>query len=480
MKILCRYSSDLVIKSAKIRARFVSRLIQNIESAFAAAGIQAEIERQWSRLFIETDNPAALTVLGQIYGISSYSPIDRECEATMEAIVATGAAAYKDLVKGKTFAVRARRRGTDYPFNSLELAKTLGAALWEESAGVKLRNPEVEVSVEVRLDRAYLYSQSFRGPMGLPLGVSGHGICLLSGGFDSAVAAWYMQKRGIKLDYVFCNLAGGAYERSVLQVARLMATTWSHGARPYLHVVDFQPLVAELRKKVKASHVQVILKRLFYRTAERIAAEVKAEAIITGECIAQVSSQTLRNLIAIERVVEMPVLRPLAGFDKEEIMAVARRIGTYALCSGVEEYCQLVPDKPVTACRPEKADFEESRVDPALLDEALKMRRIIKLKELVDADLATPYLYVEEIPDGAVVVDCRERELYDAWHHPGALNIELHELLTDFRRLDKSATYVLYCPVGLQSAVAAEAMQKKGYQAYSYQGGMRRLVQEAQ
>jgi thiamine biosynthesis protein ThiI len=132
--------------------------------------------------------------------------------------------------------------------------------------------------------------------------------------------------------------------------------------------------------------------------------------------------------------------------DKLDICDLAQRIGTFDLSAGIQEYCQLVPDKPVTACRPEAASREEQDFDFAVLDQAIQGRRTLMLKDLSPADLVMPYLYTSELKDGAVVIDCRGDEAYDGWHYPKALHCELHELLTDFKRLDKQRSYVLYCP----------------------------------
>src|SRR5688572_30544808 len=168
-----------------------------------------------------------------------------------------------------------------------------------------------------------------------------------------------MLKRGIALDYVFCNLGGDAYERAVVQVGKAIADDWSYGTKPHLHVVDFAPVLDELRAKTRASYWQVVLKRLMYRAACLVAAERNAEAIITGEAVGQVSSQTLSNLRAIESVATLPVLRPLIGFDKEEIIERAKMIGTASLSEQVKEYCAIAPGNPVTAATIRRVDEEE-------------------------------------------------------------------------------------------------------------------------
>ena len=243
------------------------------------------------------------------------------------------------------------------------------------------------------------------------------------------------------------------------------------------HVVDFEQPLAALKRDVNPRFAQVVLKRLMYRVGVRIAQELRAEAVITGESVGQVSSQTLANLRAIDEVAELPVLRPLVGMDKEEIIDRSRRIGTYAIASQMQEYCAIVPDRPITAARPEAARAQEARIleGAGLLDAAVASRKVIDIASLGASDLVLPYLHKSEVPDGAVVVDCRSAHQYAAWHYPDAIHIELDDLLADYRRLDKSKTYILYCPIGLQTAVAAEKMQRAGYQAYSFKGGSNAL-----
>ena len=160
--------------------------------------------------------------------------------------------------------------------------RELGAALGEH-ARVDLSNPEIEVHVEIRDERAVLYSTREPGAGGLPLGVEGRAVCLLSGGFDSAVAAWMMLRRGVPLDYLFCNLGGSEHERSALLVANLIARAWSYGTQPVIHVLDFRDVAAEIQRRAERAFWQVVLKRQMARAAEQIAVDAGASAIVSGE-----------------------------------------------------------------------------------------------------------------------------------------------------------------------------------------------------
>lgn len=477
--ILVRLAAELTIKSPRTRTAFLRRLRRNMSDALRAVDIEHSIEAVWGRMFVRATSHLAVPVLARIFGISSISVVERELSSDFDTIIREAAAHYSDVVAGKKFAVRARRTGKQ-PYRSMEIEKQLGTALLPFSAGVDLSHPDVTVHVEVRDDRAYLFSERIRGSGGLPLGVEGRAVSLLSGGFDSAVSSWLLLKRGVALDYVFCNLGGDAYERAVVQVGKAIADDWSYGTRPNLHVVDFADVLTELRATTRASYWQVVLKRLMYRAACMVAQETRAEAIVTGEAVGQVSSQTLANLRAIESAATLPVLRPLIGFDKEEIIERARQIGTAALSEQVKEYCAIAPGHPVTATTIERVDDEDVKMDGSVLERAVAARRILDLRALLPADLAAPYLFVEDMPDRAVIIDCRPAVQYKAWHLKGARHMEEWELLRDFKRLDKKSLYVLYCSHGIQTAYLAERMQRMGYEAYSFRGGVRGVMKYAQ
>lgn len=477
---MVRLSAELSTKGRATRKRFMRKLVDNVREAMRSTGVAFQVESVWTRIFVHTDaDPAALRVLGRVAGISSYSIVTDRCAADLEEISRVGVRRYADLVRGRTYAVRARRSGT-HPFSSSDVMRTLGAAL-NPGARVDLSNPDVEVEVEVRDEEAFFFSGREAGLGGLPLGVEGRAVCLISGGFDSAVAAWMLLKRGVQLDYVFCNLAGAAYERSVVGVTKTLADDWSFGTRPTLHIVDFAGPLDDLRQHTPPRLWQLILKRLMYQAAERVARDVGAQVIVTGEALGQVSSQTLANLAAIDGATSLPVFRPLIGFDKSDIIDLARRIGTFDLSSKVREYCAIAPGNPATSASAEETVRASARLDPAVLEAAVGRRKVIEPRTLGAAELSLEYLFTDQIPAGAVVLDLRPEDEWREWHYPGSLNRESWAVAADPSTLDREATYILHCGQGLQAVQVAETLQRAGLEAYAYRGGtpaLRRDVEE--
>lgn len=474
--ILVRLSAELTTKGRGTRRRFTRKLLENIREALAATGEPFHAESHWTRVHVYSDARDAVQRLQRVPGLSSMSVVEGRCSADLDEIVRLGTELFAERVQGRTYAVRARRSGS-HPFSSQEIQQTLGAAL-NPGATVNLDNPEVEVEVEVRDKDAYFFSGRVPGLGGLPLGVEGRAVCLLSGGFDSAVAAWLMLKRGVELDYVFCNLAGESYEHSVVRVAKILADDWSYGTRPKLHVIDFGPVLDALRAGSQPKYWQLILKRLMYRAAATVAEESGAGATITGEALGQVSSQTLANLAAIDEASSVIVFRPLLGFDKSEIVDRARTIGTFEISSRVKEYCAIAPGSPVTHATREAAAQEEAGVDGSVLERAVAERRIIDLNEVNTADLADAYLFTEEVPEGAVLVDVRTAGGGGGdWEYPGALRGEYWELERQIRSLDPDRKYVIYCDAGMQAVLLAEQMQRAGLDAFAFRGGTRALRQ---
>jgi thiamine biosynthesis protein ThiI len=486
--IVVRPAAEVTLKSKRTRERFMKALRSGVQDALQRNGLSARVRRRPSRLFayIE-DGPIELAeeALGRVFGVGSFSPVRATCAADPALIAEAGHAAFAHLIRGRSFAVRAKRLG-QHPFSSMDIARELGAALVPYGR-VDLTEPEFEVRVEVLNDRAYLFEERLPGIGGLPAGTEARALALLSGGYDSAVASWRVLGRGVELDFVLFNLGGAAYERMVAQVAKVLSDRWFFGARPSLHVVDFSAVLDDLRANTREDYWQVLLKRLMYLGAGRLAERLGCDALVTGESIGQVSSQTLTNLRVIEAGSPLPILRPLIGTDKRDIMTAAELVGTAALSARIREYCAIASGRPVVVAAAAVAAAEESRLDATLLERAVDEARELKLRALEPADLMLPYLFVEEIPPGAVVLDCQGERLHRAWHYPGSLRCDPALLMRSppvagDLSLDKALSYVLYCAHGMQSAHAAEVLQQLGYEAYSFRGGtaaLRRSIEGA-
>lgn len=480
-RLLVRLSGDLTTKGRATRSQFVRRLVRNLRDALRQTGVLHRITRTHDRIHVECAEPGQAETLARVFGVQSLSRVERQSWRDLDDLVESGAAIFGEAVRGRRFAVRARRVGDRdrIPVDMREIERRLGARLLPDSAGVDLGNPEVTAALEVTPDAVDWLHQTVRGPGGLPVGAEGRALALVSGGFDSAVAAWLMLKRGVALDHVFCNLGGHSHQLGTLRVMKVIADRWSYGSRPRFHAVDFDAVSRNLRERTRPRYWQVLLKRLMYRAAERVAAETGAAAAITGEAVGQVSSQTLRNLAVISRATELPVLRPLVGFNKDEILGLARKIGTYDLSKVVGEYCAMVARRPATAARLEDVLAEEQQLDPSLLERAVEERHVLDLRELDLDKLDAPELEAMGIPDDAIVLDLRSSAAYRGWHYPGALFLEFAHALRVYPQLERGRTYVLYCEFGLKSAHLAELMRKEGLDAVHFRRGLRGLCEWA-
>lgn len=485
--LILRHSGDFYTKARKTRLRFQQRLAKNVQDALSSHGIPYQLDRTWSRSYLSTPDERAAEVLTRVFGLQSVSVVVTRPWERLEDLVREGAAFFADSVRGKTFAVRASRRGERgrIPFDSLEIERALGRALLDAGAGkVRLDDPEVTAHVEVEPGvpgRALFFHDKLRGWGGLPIGVEGRALALVSGGFDSAVASWLMLKRGVQLDYVFCNLGGMAHRLGVLKVMKVVSDLWSYGTRPQLYEVDFQPVAAELREKARSPHWQILLKRQMVRAAVAIARRTGRAGVITGEAVGQVSSQTLQNLGVISQASPvLPVLRPLLGFNKEEILQLARKMGVYDLASAVGEYCDMVPRHPATKASLQQVLRDEDGLDPGLLQALVEARAVHNLRALKPESLGPSGLETDRIPEGATVLDLRSASSYRAWHWPGSLQLDFPRALEAYPSFDRGRPYVLVCEVGLKSAALAEKMQEAGFRAWHFAGGIKDLMSLAE
>ncbi len=474
---LLRFSGDIGTKARATRSQFVKRLVANLRNALLAEELEPRIRDTHNRIFVELPDAASASVLTRVFGIQSISLVEQRPADNIERIVDAGEELFGSRITGKRFAIRARRVGERSKIALLpsDIERELGTRLLASSAGVDLTNPEETVNIELIGSDAYFFAERLACHGGIPLGASGRAIALLSGGFDSAVAAWQLLRRGVRIDYAFCNLGGETHQQGVLRVAKVLADQWSYGDQPRLHAIDFAVVTEELRARTRPRYWQVLLKRLMVRAAEIMVRERRASAIITGEAVGQVSSQTLPNLAVISRATDETILRPLIGSNKEEIINTARLIGTYELSKIIREYCAMVPTRPSTAATLEAIEAEEAKIDLSIVGAAVATRKIFKLRELDLETLEIPDLEVDRIPEGATVIDLRSKPEYQGWHWPGALHLDLAKALKTYASFDRRNTYVLYCEIGLKSAHLAEFMRKEGLQAFHVPGGLKTL-----
>jgi thiamine biosynthesis protein ThiI len=473
--ILLRFSGELTTKARATRRRFEQRLVRNLRDALEALGVTPSLEITRDRYFVRTDHPEAAESLSRVFGIQSVARIATTPAETLEQVVRDGYDRFADAVAGKSFAVRARRVGgrDRTPVSGGDVAVALGDALRPGSAGVDLTHPEIEVRVELHRTRAFWIERELPGPGGLPLGTEGRAVVLLSGGFDSAVAAWQLMRRGVQLDFVFCNLGGDEHLRGALRVAHAIASRWAYGAKPRFHAVDFEEIAGEIRARVKPRYWQIVLKRQMLRCAEAIARERDAEAIVTGDALGQVSSQTLTNLSVISSAASLPVLRPLIGSNKDAIVRQAEAIGTAALSASVEEYCAMAPTKPATAAKAREIERAEQGLAPEGLGAVVEGRALFELRALDLHAIEDTALAVEEVSAGATVLDLRSKAAYAGWHYPGALRLDFDHAMVAYPSFERARQYLLYCEIGMKSAHLAERMRRAGFDASHLAGGLR-------
>ena len=480
-RILLRFSGDITTKAPATRRRFLNRMNRNLKDALSTRSGAYRITRTHSRIFVDLPDggfPEAVQRLSRIFGVQSLAQVEEREWRDLNDLVTAGVEIFEGAVRDRSFAVRARRVGDrkHIPVQSENVQKELGAALLRSAREVCLDAPEVTASVEISAGRAHFFGKSVSGPGGLPLGCEGRGVALVSGGFDSPVAAWLMLKRGVDLDYVFCNLGGRSHQLETLQVMKVISDNWSYGSRPHLHSIDFDEVTRDLQAGVTMRYWQIVLKRLMIRAAEAVAADRDAIAIVTGEAVGQVSSQTLPNLAVISAATRLPLLRPLVGCNKDEIIAMSRTIGTHDLSAHVGEYCALVPHKPATRASLARIENEEAALDPKILARAVSERSVFDLRTLNLESLERPEIQTDVICEGEVVLDLRSEPAYQAWHYPDALFLDFRNALRVYPQLDPNTSYVLYCEFGLKSGHLADLMRREGMRASHFAGGLKALI----
>lgn len=476
MKYLVKYSPEMTIKSRPVRTRFAKQLRQNLLAQLKRFSPEIKVSGNWDYVEInvpehlESERRSVEKVLTSTPGICFSERVRHFTFDDLDEVLSHTLEICSDKLSGKTFAVRCKRTGK-HPFNSMDVEKFVGSGinLKTEAAGVNLGSPEVAVKLEIRDKELYICEDTLPGLNGFPLGTQDGVLSLLSGGFDSSVSSYFSMRRGLLTHFCFFNLGGREHEIAVKEVALYLWMQFGSTHPVKFVSVPFEGVVAEILQHVDNSQMGVVLKRMMLRAASRVARKLKIDALVTGESVAQVSSQTLRNLAVIDEVTEMLVLRPLAMMEKQDIVDTARTIGTEQFSAVIPEYCGVISVKPTTRARLHKIEREEKHFDMAVLDQAIEN----SVTEFIDhivlgSEIPEKTLRIVSAPEaGEIILDIRHPD--EEEQKPLALDsntvehIPFYKLNSAFPELPEKNHYLLYCAKGLMSRLHASYLQEQGY-----------------
>lgn len=360
--ILIRYG-ELSLKG-KNRNVFIRQLRENIKKALKSFS-SLEIESQHDRMYIylkEEDPAKVADVLSRVFGISSFSfavKVDSDIDAIVDACLQT-----LDLEKEQTFKVAARRSDKNFPIVSDQINRIVAGAILKNSHWkVDVHHPDYKIVIEVHQNATYIMTDRMTGAGGYPVGVGGKAMVLLSGGIDSPVAAYLMMKRGVRIECIHFASPPYTSENAQQKVLDLASMISAYQGDLLVHVVPFTNLQLAIYQNADESYAITLMRRMMMRIAKGLAQKRKALALATGESIGQVASQTLESMVAINSVVDIPMIRPLVCMDKVEIIELSKKIGTYDTSILPYEDCCTIftPKNPVTKPRVDRCvKYEES------------------------------------------------------------------------------------------------------------------------
>ena len=387
---LIKYA-EIAIKG-KNRYLFEDALVKQMRLALEPVEGDFRVIKEQGRVYVlcpeEYDFDEAVEALQRVFGIVGISPVviyeDQGFEQMGKDVVSYMKARYPEF--SGTFKVYTRRARKSYPINSMEVSASLGRLILDAfpEASVDVHNPQLTLSVEIR-EKIYVYSETIPGPGGMPVGTNGKAMLLLSGGIDSPVAGYMIAKRGVKIDAVYFHAPPYTSERAKQKVVDLAKLVARYSGPIRLHVVNFTDIQLAIYEKCPHDQLTIIMRRYMMKIAEHFAKENDALALITGESIGQVASQTIHNLAITNDVCHMPVFRPLIGMDKQEIVNIAERIDTFETSiQPFEDCCTIVVAKhPVTKGNLKKIEKSEenlSDVIDELMEKAIGTTEVIVVK----------------------------------------------------------------------------------------------------
>ncbi len=483
MKFVIKLFPEITIKSKPVRQRLVRQLRQNISEVLKREHGKIAVQGFWDKVEVQVPDDkielgkSVAATLQRIPGIANILRVQNytieNINDNFDLISELTIKALSHEVKDKTFVVRIKRAGI-HNFTSSELERYVGGGLLQhgESKGVDLHNPDVTVRLEIRDSELYIIEERFKGLGGFPLGTQDDVLSLISGGFDSTVSSYLTMKRGLKTHFCFFNLGGSAHEIGVKQVSLYLWEKYGASHRVKFVSVPFEGVLAEILKTVHHSQMGVVLKRMMLRAASEVAESLQIQALVMGDSVAQVSSQTLTNMCVIDAVVETLVLRPLITMDKQDIIGLSAKIGTEDFAKNMPEYCGVISDKPTTCAKKERILKEEANFDFTVLEKALYDRRTIKIDQVMDSVQTVADVELVSVPKvDDIIIDIRhpdEREKSPLMLTNNEIQtIAFYELMSKVDKFDLEKTYLLYCDKGTMSQLHASHLKGMGYEHFA-------------
>lgn len=350
--LLVRYG-EVTLKGAN-RKMFVNQLRTNVQKALKDFK-DIKIKANRDRMYIELEETAAIDEiierLSKIFGIYSVSPV-MKIEKTLEAIEQQASDFANNYEQGETFKIDVKRADKNFPYDTYELQRQVGGAVLRnnEHISVNVRQPDHEIKIEVRIDAIYIYDQTIEGAGGLPVGTGGKTLLMLSGGIDSPVAGMEVMRRGVTIEAIHFHSPPFTSEKAKDKVIELTRILAQHVGPIKLHIVPFTELQKQINKVVHERYTMTSTRRMMMQVADKLVHNIGGHAIVNGENLGQVASQTLKSMYAINNVTSTPILRPLLTFDKEEIVEKAKNYGTFDVSIQPYEDCCTIftPKNPVT------------------------------------------------------------------------------------------------------------------------------------
>lgn len=474
MKFIVKLFPEITLKSRPVRKRFIQRLQSNLQIVLKRVDESIAVKLFWDKLEVVLPEDKiqlrdqVCDLMSKAPGVQVFIEVEEHVLGTFQDAYEHAFAAYEEKIIDKTFKVRVKRSGK-HDFKSIDLERYIGGGLLQHGAskGVDVRNPEVFVDLEVRDQKLFVFNKKYQGLGGYPLGTQEPVLSLISGGFDSVVSSYMTMRRGAKTHFLFFNLGGKAHQMGVEQVALHLWLNYGSCARVKFISVPFSEVVGDILQNVHHSYMGVVLKRQMMRAAEKVADFLKIDALVTGESIAQVSSQTIPNLAVIDRSTTKVVIRPLITTDKQEIVDQTKALGCFELVASIPEYCGVISDRPTTRAKLEKVEEQEMNLDMDILDQALQQLDNARIDDIVaNLEAKSAIDTLSKVSDNQRIVDIRaprEQELKPL-NMPGCEIIlaPFYELESHLEKFSDELEYLLYCEKGMMSQLHAQNLQEQG------------------